>query len=514
MNQTQKIIKKPKRNYTRTIDLAFILVYVIAIIYTFLTFKKVNILPTIYHYLFLGVAFLIFVYFFQSALKKYHKGFVYLKRVILSLIIIAMLAISYTLQNFQASFDSLSKQTNQMYLLSHSEQPTTIGLQMGSDYKKSTSLKETLTNDYNASFYEANSYEELLNAYEEGQIDAFLISNAYYLKYLSSNPTFQSTYPLLTTYQYEVQQSSQLPPVFSVYLSGIDTMGSPDQLTRSDTNILVIVDSIRNRLSLISIPRDAYIPNSALNYANDKFTHTALYGIDTSVESLQNFLDIPIDYYARISFQSLISIVDILDGVEVDVEIDFCEQDENRSFKQDDLICLNAGKQTLNGKQALAYARHRKTANYDNAGRERAQKRIIKAMIDKITSPSIVLRINDLLSDMNEYLMTNISSKAITSFISSELDELSEWEIVSVPTNIGVYDYQYCASNDISLGTSSVYLYAYEEVKMIQDIYDGANTDINFDDYSFDINNLYADNDPTYLPEGQIVWSSMALFPH
>ena len=514
MNKSQKTIKKPKRNYTRTIDLAFILIYIIAVIYTFITLQQVNILPTIYHYLFLAVAFIIFMYFFQSALKKYHKGFVYLKRVVLSIIIIVMVGIAFTLQNLKTSIDSLSQQTNQMYLISHSKYPTNIGLQMGSDQKKSSSLKDTLTNEYHASFYEANSYDELLNAYEEGKIDAFLISNAYYLKYISSYPNFQNTYPLLTTYQYEIQQASQLPPVFSVYLSGIDTMGSPDQLTRSDTNILVIVDSIRNRLSLISIPRDAYLPNAALNYANDKFTHTALYGIDTSVESLQNFLSIPIDYYARISFQSLISIVDILEGIDVDVEIDFCEQDENRSFKEDDLICLNAGQQTINGQQALAYARHRKTANYDNAGRERAQKRIIKAMIDKITSPSIVLHINNLLSDMNQYLMTNISSKAITSFISSELDELSEWEIVSVPTNIGVYDYQYCASNDVSLGTSSVYLYAYEEVKMIQDIYNGANLNVNFNDFSFDINNLFIDNDPNYLPQGQIVWSSMALFPH
>ena len=131
------------------------------------------------------------------------------------------------------------------------------------------------------------------------------------------------------------------------------------------------------------------------------------------METLSNFLGIPIDYYARISFQSLISIVDILGGVDVDVEIDFCEQDENRSFAEENVICLNAGPQTLDGREALAYARHRKTAGYDNAGRERAQKRIIKAMINKATSPSILLHISDLLTEMNQYLMTNISSNAI-----------------------------------------------------------------------------------------------------
>ena len=94
-----------------------------------------------------------------------------------------------------------------------------------------------------------------------------------------------------------------------------------------------------------------------------------LYGIDTSIASLENFFQIPIDYYARISFNSLIEIVDALGGIDVDVEISFCEQDENRSFKEEDLICLDKGEQTLNGKQALAYSRHRKTPGYDNPGK-------------------------------------------------------------------------------------------------------------------------------------------------
>ena len=51
----------------------------------------------------------------------------------------------------------------------------------------------------------------------------------------------------------------------------------------------------------------------------------------------------------------MIEIVDTIGGIDVDVELDFCEQDENRSFKKDDLICLKKGEQHLDGKQALAY---------------------------------------------------------------------------------------------------------------------------------------------------------------
>ncbi|HFL3113565.1 TPA: LCP family protein, partial [Clostridioides difficile] len=114
------------------------------------------------------------------------------------------------------------------------------------------------------------------------------------------------------------------------------------------------VNPVANHIDMVSIPRDALVPNTALNNANDKLTHTGNDGIENSVETIQNFFGIPIDYYARVSFNSLIEIVDTIGGIDVDVEIDFCEQDENRSFKKEDLICLKKGKQHLNGKQALA----------------------------------------------------------------------------------------------------------------------------------------------------------------
>lgn len=506
---------KRKVNYSRLIDLVFMLVYIIAVLFGFIALKQINFLSGISSFIYLLIAFLILYLFFKSSLKKHQKGFVFLKRFVLMIIVIALFSTSLILQAFKTSFDSLSDTTNKMYLITTSSTyPKTIGIQSGSDHKKSSFFKETLMDDFDADIYEASNYDELFDALHQGNIDAILISNAYYLKYESENPSFHDTYSLLKLYQYQEDQPNELPEVFSVYLSGIDTMGSPDQLTRSDTNLLLVVDSIRNRMTLISIPRDAYLPNPALEYQNDKFTHTALYGIDTSIETLENFFQIPINYYARISFQSLISIVDCLDGIEVDVEIDFCEQDENRSFKQEDLICLSAGKQILDGKQALAYSRHRKTAGYDNAGRERAQKRIIKAMIEKATSPTILLKISDLLNEMNTYLMTNISTRAITSFISSEFNDLSDWEITSISTNKGVYDYQYCASNDPSLGTSSVYLYSERELKAIQDVYYGSIQDIDFNHYSFDLNDINSKDIYQDEVKGEIIWSSMAQFPH
>ena len=120
-------------------------------------------------------------------------------------------------------------------------------------------------------------------------------------------------------------------------------MGSPDQQTRTDTNLILIVNPVAKHIDMVSLPRDGYIPNPALNNMNDKLTHTGNDGIENSVAAIENFFQIPIDYYARIGFNSLIQIIDAIGGIDVDVEIDFCEQDENRSFKKDDLVCLKKG---------------------------------------------------------------------------------------------------------------------------------------------------------------------------
>lgn len=292
-------------------------------------------------------------------------------------------------------------------------------------------------------------------------------------------------------------------------MSGLDSMGSPDQQTRTDTNIILIVNPRANHIDMVSLPRDGYMPNTAVNNLNDKFTHTGLYGIDTSIASLENFFQIPIDYYARISFNSLIEIVDALGGIDVDVEISFCEQDENRSFKEEDLICLDKGEQTLNGKQALAYSRHRKTPGYDNPGRERAQQRIIKAIINKLMNPATALTsFNELMEIAPNYVMTNMPTSQITKFVSHELENIKPWTISSISSDNGTYSYQYTASQG-NEQKFDVYLYNQEEVQWILNAYDGASHQLEMKNFSFDLNDLYK-NSPKVNDDPTIVWDYMA----
>ena len=230
------------------------------------------------------------------------------------------------------------------------------------------------------------------------------------------------------------------------------------------------------------------------------------------MDTISQFFGIPVDYYARVSFNSMIEIVDTIGGIDVDVEIDFCEQDENRSFKKEDLICLKKGKQHLNGKQALAYSRHRKTKGYDNAGRERAQQRIIKAIINKLISANGLTKVNDLMDIAPNYIITNMPAEKIADFVSGELNELKPWTISSITSDNGVYEDLYVASLDPSLGVSNVYLFSRDEVHAVVNAYDAARRQLQMNSFTFNLNDLYA-NTPKINTSENIRYADMAENP-
>ena len=169
-------------------------------------------------------------------------------------------------------------------------------------------------------------------------------------------------------------------------------------------------------------------------------------------------------------------------------------------------------KQHLNGKQALAYARHRHTIGYDNAGRERAQQRIIKAMINKMISPSAIGYLNKLLDIIPSYVITNVPSDKITDFVSNELNDLSPWTISSIKSDTGCYDDQVAASTS-TLGISDCYLFSRDEVHALLNAFEGASNQLKMNEFHFDLQDLYKDT-PQINQDPTLVWSDMAVNPH
>ena len=164
------------------------------------------------------------------------------------------------------------------------------------------------------------------------------------------------------------------------------------------------------------------------------------------------------------------------------------------------------------GQQALAYSRHRKTKGYDNAGRERAQQRIIKAIINKLISANGLTKVNDLMDIAPNYIITNMPAEKIADFVSGELNELKPWTISSITSDNGVYEDLYVASLDPSLGVSNVYLFSRDEVHAVVNAYDAARRQLQMNSFTFNLNDLYA-NTPKINTSENIRYADMAENP-
>ncbi len=218
---------------------------------------------------------------------------------------------------------------------------------------------------------------------------------------------------------------------FVVYISGIDTSGNVASKARSDVNMLVAVNPTTKNILMVNTPRDYYVTLNGKN-KKDKLTHAGLYGVEESVGTLSKLYDTDIDYYVRINFTSFVRIVDELGGIKVNVPLHFCEQNSKRSKAPNDLICLNKGVQNLNGEQALALARHRKTLPTGDRGRGENQMLVLEAIINKAMSPKIISKYSSLIDALKGRISTNMTSNEIIKFAKKQVNNLDAWEYTMI----------------------------------------------------------------------------------
>ena len=169
--------------------------------------------------------------------------------------------------------------------------------------------------------------------------------------------------------------------VFTVYISGIDSRSGMQAKSRSDVNIIAVINTNTRQVVLVSTPRDFFVPLSISNGQLDKLTHAGIYGIEVSMDTLEMLYDFEMDYYFKVSFTGFEQIIDSLGGVTVYSEYSFSSVEGDR-FKE--------GENFLNGSQALAFARERKAFSAGDRQRGRNQMAVIKGVIDKLTSVEVL----------------------------------------------------------------------------------------------------------------------------
>ena len=223
---------------------------------------------------------------------------------------------------------------------------------------------------------------------------------------------------------------------FIVYLGGSDTRSSKLTKGRNDVNILAVVNPNTKQLLLVNTPRDYYVSNPAGDGAKDKLAHCGLYGLENAKEALSQLYGLPVAYGAVINFKGFEALIDAIGGVTVYSDTAFTTTVGGYRIQQ--------GANTLNGAQALAFARERsKVAGGDNT-RGRNQMQVIAAMVRQLSVGNVLSRWREILDSLEGMFATDMPLGDITKLLTNEMDDLGDWEIFSAAvTGVGGTDYNW-----------------------------------------------------------------------
>lgn len=210
---------------------------------------------------------------------------------------------------------------------------------------------------------------------------------------------------------------------FNVVMTGMDVNGTIDEQGRSDVNMVVTVNPNTATILMTSIPRDYEIRMPDKGYAMDKLTHTGFYSVDTTIGAEEDLLNIKANYYVKVNFTTVKKFINAVGGIDVYSEYEF--NPVKRSW-----WTVKKGWNHMNGKEALAFARERKSFNMGDNQRIKNQQAVFEAMIKKMTSSkAMVLSYNNIISELDDYFEMSFSSSEIRSLIRFQLAKGPKWKI-------------------------------------------------------------------------------------
>ena len=420
---------------------------------------QLNIVPFKY-FLFIGAAIILLDLLIANLLlsvKKKKKAWHRVLGYILAVFIVAVLFfVSQGISKIQETMDAVTQTTEvsavvELYVL---QKDGAEVLEDAADYQiamtegiDQENLKITLTameNSFGKTVQSVN-YDNVFamvdGLYAE-EVDALLINSAYVdiITELENYMDFPERVKCI--WQYDVHQiveteaeeenaeiqvvedSSEYAP-FVVYISGSDTRSKKLKTSRSDVNILAVVNPATEQMLLVNTPRDYYIEFPGVTGgAKDKLTHAGIYGVDVSMTALGALYDIDPEYYVRVNFTSLVEMVDALGGVDVYSEYAF-------TTKEDGMV-VSKGLNHFNGEQALEFCRERKNLPGGDFQRGKNQQAVITAMIQKVISPAILLGAGDIMESLAGNVDTNMSQSQIAELIKEQLNEPVSWDVTSM----------------------------------------------------------------------------------
>lgn len=413
---------------------------VIAIIFLLvvsISITKLNILPGKYYYPSIVLVLVMMVLFILSIFKSDKKGLL-ITSIISSVVIsiISSLGLIY-LNSTNNLLDNISfKKEKSIYY---------VVVKKNSDYKelsdldnKKIAIMENGSTNYQKALKEVNkkidvntvkykNVNVLANDLITEKVDSILLNSNSKRILDDILKDFKNNTRIIEKISIDVKQKKENVIVsntepFNILISGIDTDGDINSVSRSDVNIVMTVNPKNHEVLLTNIQRDMQVQLHGTTGIKDKLTHAGIYGIDMSRQTIEDFLDTKIPYYIRVNFDSLVKVVDTIDGVDIDNDIAF--KGYTRNFE--------VGKLHLNGKEALEYARERKKMPSGDYTRGLHQEKIIEAIINKVTTSKKILNsYSKFTSVLDEFIQTNIPSSTIKTYVKEQIDTMPKWKVIS-----------------------------------------------------------------------------------
>lgn len=238
-------------------------------------------------------------------------------------------------------------------------------------------------------------------------------------------------------YTFEIEVNSEAAVVdkeitaepFVVYISGSDSRNGVKATARSDVNIVAAVNPKEGRILLVSIPRDTYVQLHGTTGLKDKLTHAGIYGVDMSKATIEDFLGIKIDYTIKVSFETVVKVVDEIDGIEINSDNEMTLGAEGKDKKCHYVV----GVQKVDGDCALRFARERKSYQTGDRHRGENQQQVITAIIGKLSSSrDYLLKVPTILDIAADSFETSLTRDDIMAFLRMQLGGSINWQVESI----------------------------------------------------------------------------------
>lgn len=318
-----------------------------------------------------------------------------------------------------------------------------------------------------------DDYYSMLNALYNHEVDAIFVSSNYAILF-NTEETYQDIEEetkVLYDYSEKMKTKSittsnkKLTEPFTVLLMGVDSTKKgldANAAFNGDTLMLVTFNPQTLSATMLSLPRDLYVPIACNNNRYHKINSAAAYGTECVINTVKNLINVEIDYYAKINFRGVMGLVDAVGGIDIDVEQPdysvyvqkygegvLCESNYVRDPTHP--TCMGTGWQHLNGEQALAYARNRHGFLQSDLARNRHQQQIVEAVAKKLLTINSFGEFEKLLDAIAQNIATNLSTTQMLSFYQTLKNMLMQslkgndfisiqkayLEVYNLPVNIG-----------------------------------------------------------------------------